>query len=295
MTMAAQLSENSHQGFDGIKAALCLGSMEAKSNTASGMPVCLWRNGIGSRSSGKERDAETGLDYFGARYYSGAQGRFITPDWSETPTPVPYAKYYDPQTLNLYAYVRNNPLSNLDKDGHVCTGDICDEVIVTATPDAPPHVIVNQKIGDQYKSGVGTTVTIQFSDKNGPLTNMPIKESNTSRSSGNQIENPNPVNTNSEGKIKDVVMKAVASESDPNDSPSSTEVRDYVNSHPLPLSSTQTLLFSPAGGQTCEAIIERTLSNTDANGTINSKTNSQGVNFNLSITKPVVRKRKEDQ
>jgi len=60
MTTAAQLSENSHQGFEGIKAALCLGSMEAKSNTASGMPVCLWREGIGSRSSGKERDTETG-------------------------------------------------------------------------------------------------------------------------------------------------------------------------------------------------------------------------------------------
>jgi RHS repeat-associated protein len=118
MTTAAQLSENSHQGFDGIKAALCLGSMEAKSNTASGMPVCLWQEGIGSRSSGKERDAETGLDYFGARYYSGAQGRFITPDWSSTPQPVPYADFSDPQTLNLYAYVRNNPIATADLDGH---------------------------------------------------------------------------------------------------------------------------------------------------------------------------------
>jgi len=31
-------------------------------------------------SPGKERDAETGLDYFGARYYSAAQGRFVSPD-----------------------------------------------------------------------------------------------------------------------------------------------------------------------------------------------------------------------
>jgi RHS repeat-associated protein len=30
--------------------------------------------------TGKERDAETGLDYFGARYYGGAQGRFTSPD-----------------------------------------------------------------------------------------------------------------------------------------------------------------------------------------------------------------------
>jgi RHS repeat-associated protein len=68
--------------------------------------------------TGKERDAETGLDYFGARYFSGAQGRFASPDWSETPEPVPYADLTDPQTLNLYSYVRNNPLSRADADGH---------------------------------------------------------------------------------------------------------------------------------------------------------------------------------
>src|SRR5580704_4048944 len=70
------------------------------------------------RSTGKERDAETGLDYFGARYYSGAQGRFTSPDWSPAPQAVPYADLSDPQTLNLYGYVRNNPLSRRDTDGH---------------------------------------------------------------------------------------------------------------------------------------------------------------------------------
>jgi RHS repeat-associated protein len=70
--------------------------------------------------TGKERDAETGLDYFGARYYSGGQGRFMTPDWSAEPEPVPYADFSDPQSLNLYAYVRNDPLTNRDLDGHYC-------------------------------------------------------------------------------------------------------------------------------------------------------------------------------
>ena len=59
MPTTTQLSENSHQGFDGLKLALCLASMDAKSNPASGIPVCLWGEGIRSRSSGKERDAET--------------------------------------------------------------------------------------------------------------------------------------------------------------------------------------------------------------------------------------------
>lgn len=68
--------------------------------------------------TGKERDAETGLDYFGARYFSSAQGRFTSPDWSAVPQPVPYADLRNPQTLNLYSYVGNNPLAKTDPDGH---------------------------------------------------------------------------------------------------------------------------------------------------------------------------------
>ncbi|MDT8071085.1 MAG: RHS repeat-associated core domain-containing protein [Terriglobia bacterium] len=76
-----------------------------------------------SRSSGKERDSETGLDYFGARYYGSNMGRWMSPDWSDAPEPVPYADLTDPQTLNLYHYVRNNPLSGADQTGHDCPPD----------------------------------------------------------------------------------------------------------------------------------------------------------------------------
>ncbi|MGA2601168.1 MAG: RHS repeat-associated core domain-containing protein [Bryobacteraceae bacterium] len=75
-------------------------------------------HGIAQKFTSKERDAETGLDYFGARYFSAAQGRFTSPDWSAKEDPVPYAKMDDPQTLNLYSYVRNNPLSKADPDAH---------------------------------------------------------------------------------------------------------------------------------------------------------------------------------
>jgi RHS repeat-associated protein len=68
--------------------------------------------------TGKERDSESGNDYFGARYYESAVGRFLTPDWSAKEEPVPYAKLDDPQTLNLYAYMVNNPTSGVDADGH---------------------------------------------------------------------------------------------------------------------------------------------------------------------------------
>jgi RHS repeat-associated protein len=47
--------------------------------------------------TGKERDAETGLDSFGARYYSGAQGRFTSPD-----EPFIDQDESDPQSWNLY-------------------------------------------------------------------------------------------------------------------------------------------------------------------------------------------------
>jgi RHS repeat-associated protein len=68
--------------------------------------------------TGKERDAETQLDYFGARYYSNGLGRFITPDWAAKATAVPYAHFGNPQSLTLYSYVQNNPTTMGDPDGH---------------------------------------------------------------------------------------------------------------------------------------------------------------------------------
>jgi RHS repeat-associated protein len=68
--------------------------------------------------TGKERDAESGLDDFDARFYSSSLGRFMSADWSAIPAPVPYANLTNPQTLNLYAMVRDNPESFADLNGH---------------------------------------------------------------------------------------------------------------------------------------------------------------------------------
>jgi RHS repeat-associated protein len=78
--------------------------------------------------TGKERDTESNLDSFGARYFASATGRFMTPDWAARPTTVPYAVFGDPQSLNLYTYVRNDPVTQADADGH-CTwwGNTCFE------------------------------------------------------------------------------------------------------------------------------------------------------------------------
>lgn len=71
--------------------------------------------------TGKERDAESGLDDFGARYYTSNFGRFVSSDWSADPEPVPYANQANPQTLNLYAIVRDNPETFVDRNGHFLT------------------------------------------------------------------------------------------------------------------------------------------------------------------------------
>lgn len=68
------------------------------------------------RFTGKERDAESGNDYFGARYYGSNMGRFMSPD----PSGLFFANPMNPQSLNLYSYAQNNPLINIDPTGLDC-------------------------------------------------------------------------------------------------------------------------------------------------------------------------------
>lgn len=102
-----------------------------------------------SHSTGKERDAESGNDDFGARYYSSAMGRWLSPDWSAKVEPVPYAKMGDPQSLNLYAYVGNDPISLFDPDGHDgCDGWSC-EGLVDKNSEAQNEIAQNAAVAEQ--------------------------------------------------------------------------------------------------------------------------------------------------
>ncbi len=78
--------------------------------------------------TGKERDAESGLDYFDERYFSSAQGRFTSPD----ALIVKKEWLGDPQRWNHYAYVRNNPLRYVDPNGE-------DLTVVLSTGDLSPE------------------------------------------------------------------------------------------------------------------------------------------------------------
>ena len=88
-------------------------------------------NGIRQKFTAKERDSETGLDYFLARYYSSSQGRFTSPDEftggpvelyyfgiDASANPTFYADLRNPQSLNKYQYSYNNPVRYVDPDGH---------------------------------------------------------------------------------------------------------------------------------------------------------------------------------
>jgi len=137
-----------------------------------------------SRSSeftGKERDGETGLDYFGARYFSGAQGRFTGPD-------EPFRDQYeeDPQSWNLYAYGRNNPLSSVDPTGqYVCASSVSKDECANFQKSLDQAQAAADKLKDKYgaKSSQYTSAqrAIDAYGKAGVDNGVAIKVGNTGK------------------------------------------------------------------------------------------------------------------
>jgi RHS repeat-associated protein len=124
--------------------------------------------------TGKERDGETQLDSFGARYYSNGLGRWVSADWSSTPVPVPYADFNNPQSLNLYGFVGGNPASRADPDGHCCSlsevvdfvGGVSQGIVASASfgaVGAPKSSdsnasLLGQAVGTIIEGAVGTGI-----------------------------------------------------------------------------------------------------------------------------------------
>jgi RHS repeat-associated protein len=114
-------------------------------------------DGVSRRFTGKVRDGESGLDYFGLRYFSSAQGRWASPDkpFADQDTP-------DPQSWNLYSYVRNSPLRFTDADGRKCSGGADDQTgdaCFTTTVHGSWVGALFSKIGS-FLSGAGEEATV---------------------------------------------------------------------------------------------------------------------------------------
>ena len=107
--------------------------------------ICNGTDATPLHFTGKERDPESGNDYFGARYYASGMGRFLSPDWSATVSPVPYASLADPQSLNLYVYVMNNPLTHMDASGHYGQDSCVTSFCVGSSHGGPGSLINSMK------------------------------------------------------------------------------------------------------------------------------------------------------
>ncbi len=149
------LSEKPRLGVPSRNLALHPGISEANCTAAIGLRASQSLNRVQSRYTGKERDTESGLDYFGARYYASSMGRFMSPD-----PMMASAHASDPQTWNRYAYVLNNPLRMVDPDGLEasagCASDkkcsITVKINVIYDSDANKGKGLTQKQKDDFKA-----------------------------------------------------------------------------------------------------------------------------------------------
>jgi RHS repeat-associated protein len=121
----------------------------------------------GYKFTGKERDSESGLDNFGARYNASSMGRFMSPDAGED---AGFDHMSDPQSWNGYAYVRNNPTTLTDPDGN--NYSVCD------TNGQNCADLTNDQYNQYLQSIQGTNTTvnsagqIQYTNDNGSVTNL---------------------------------------------------------------------------------------------------------------------------
>ncbi|MGH9656695.1 MAG: RHS repeat domain-containing protein, partial [Bryobacteraceae bacterium] len=107
---------------------------------------------VEQKFTGQIRDNETGMDFFQARYFTNALGRFNSPDPENAG-----ADPADPQTWNAYAYVRNNPLALIDPSGLTtcdANGNHCqDTITVTAQPPDPIQLLTVELTNSYNENG----------------------------------------------------------------------------------------------------------------------------------------------
>jgi len=128
-------------------------------------------DGIRQKFTQKERDIESGLDYFLARYYSSAQGRFTSADPGNAD-----AGKSNPQSWNGYAYARNNPLTHVDPDGlAILITDTEGHIVALLSDEDAQKYTFNkdyQKAGGYYTKGDGNIYDSKTNDVIGHYQNL---------------------------------------------------------------------------------------------------------------------------
>ena len=144
--------------------------------------------------TGKERDSESGNDYFGARYNSPSLGRFMSPDPDNAG-----AVYRFPQTWNAYPYVLNNPLNATDPAGLDC--------VYTKTVESGSALAVTIVRGDcisDKDNGVYVDGTVNADTLTYDGNNLGFSFSNSDDQTGGggviSLDSPNP-NNSSPGQL----------------------------------------------------------------------------------------------
>jgi RHS repeat-associated protein len=280
-----------------------LGSGVGGRTTGMGFPGIS--DGIRQKFTSKERDNETGLDYFGARYYSLKQGRFTGPD------PLMASGIASsPQSWNRYSYVLNNPVRLIDSTG--LEGEDPQDPKKrdpnapqpTPTPTTPlPTVTVTEGVpvprknvalaDGTYVTGIMSVLTITITDQsNKPIEGLMVTESNTVIEAEPKLpfkENESNVTTDSKGSFSDIVTGRAQRTSDPvSDSDATRIVQNQIENRTKVVTEQTLTISAPGQGVIATAVYQRTFTNLDTNGNRRPAFDSSGRrhvnNFSVSVT-----------
>jgi len=261
--------EKPHQGLPGRNPAPNPVREVCKFTVLLGMRGQAELNRAGSCCTGKERDAESGNDYFGARYYASTMGRFMSPDWSAKIAPVPYAMLDNPQSLNLYAYMRNNPLGGVDADGHGPGDPPCDEVKVEQRVEQPTHK-QNERLPDgRLVTGVTGNITDTITVHGQVQIGVQVSEFNKETTTvGSVTKQTTPIQdkgtTNLDGAVGDKVGPSFPTDGTVR---MNSMIDTTLGSNNFTIADSQTLkLTFPQGGVCYAQMPDRTVSNIGQDG-----------------------------
>jgi RHS repeat-associated protein len=262
-------------------------------------------DGLRQKFTSKERDIETGLDFFGARYYASTHGRFTSAD-----PLLASARTWAPQSWNRYSYVLNNPLKLIDPNGlkdddpqkkgeeqkgQKRGGQDCGQVKIEAKIDQPT-IVQNKTINDVngktlkdangkdvkatgVEGGIVFTVTVNGQ----PAADVKVTETNqnTDTKNGSPISSTleeGKGSTNADGPIGDKV--AMYQTTDGSKETNNKIKADFSN-NTWTSTDNQTLTLTFPRGGVCSATSTRTLTNAGPNG--------PSSKFTITTTKPVVK------